>query len=87
MNITRRISQRVRASAAPRVLDRGHEVVLVWQRNPRPPVIHIHGGCPTLSRSVVPHSSIEFKGPGTAGWIRLEEAIRLPGTRLCQRCM
>jgi hypothetical protein len=73
-------------SVAMRVL-RGHELVLIWQRNPRPPIIHISGDCPSLSRSAIPHSSVSFTGLGTAGWMQLDEAIRLVGPRFCKRCM
>jgi hypothetical protein len=74
------------ASTAPSAL-RGNELVLIWQRNPPPALIHINGGCPSLSRSAAPHTSISFEGPGTAGWMQLDEAIRLVGPSFCKRCL
>ncbi len=86
MSSPSRTGKRRNAGTPPRVL-RGNELVLIWQRNPPPALIHINGGCPSLSRSAVPHSSISFMGPGTAGWMQLDEAIRLLGPRFCKLCM
>jgi hypothetical protein len=60
--------------------------VLVWQKNPRPPVVHASGSCPTLARSSVPPTSTRFNGPGTAGWLPVEEARQMPGAGFCERC-
>jgi hypothetical protein len=61
--------------------------VLVWQKNPAPPVIHARADCPSLkARSVVPGESQQFRGPGTAGWLRLDQAMELPHARKCQKC-
>lgn len=62
-------------------------LVLVWQRNPRPAVVHTDGSCPTLSRSKVPDPSIRYQGPGTAGWLPLVEARKLPNASFCRHCM
>jgi hypothetical protein len=61
--------------------------VLVWHKNPAPPVIHVDGDCPTLSRSNVPDRLEPYSGPRSAGWMRLSDAIRLPGAKKCDRCM
>jgi len=62
-------------------------LVLVWQRNPKPPVVHRNERCLTLSRSKVPDQSVAFGGSGTAGWLLLQEAERLPNMKLCGHCM
>jgi len=60
-------------------------LVLVWQKNPRPPVVHVDGGCPTLSRSSIPDRSVPFGGRGSAGWVPRREARRR-NFALCSRC-
>lgn len=59
--------------------------VLVWDKNPAPPVIHRDGSCPSLSRSEVPEASRDFRR-GDAGWLPLNEAERVRGARKCDRC-
>jgi hypothetical protein len=63
-------------------------IVLVWHKNPRPPVIHRDESCPSLARSVIPgRKSPYWSGKGTAGWLPVAEARRVPEARLCGRCM
>lgn len=62
-------------------------LVLVWQKNPRPAVVHFNGACRSLYRSTVPDRSVKFRGPGTAGWLTVQEAHNLRDTRLCGHCM
>jgi len=62
-------------------------LVLVWQKNFRPGVVHRNGLCLSLSRSAVPARSVKFNGPGTAGWLPLHEAELIRGGRLCGHCM
>jgi hypothetical protein len=66
------------------------QLVLVWQKNRGPARIHKDEQCPTLAQSRVsgpPPRSVEFAGKGTAGWLRLDEAMRLPDAAVCRRCM
>jgi hypothetical protein len=64
-----------------------HDVlILVWQKNPRPPVVHASGDCPTLARSSVPPTTARFGGPGTAGWVSVEEARQIADAAFCERC-
>ena len=57
---------------------------LVWQKNPREPVIHIDEMCPALSaRSDLPGRGVKFAGRGTAGWLPEHEAVNLPDARKC----
>jgi hypothetical protein len=65
-------------------------LVLVWNKNKNAVRIHEDGGCPTLANSrtgTIPPISTQYDGPGTAGWLPLDQAKRLPGAVLCQRCM
>lgn len=62
-------------------------LVLVWQKNPRPAVIHLNGACLSLYQSSVPDPSVKFRGPGTAGWLPLHEAQNLRDVRMCGHCM
>ena len=61
--------------------------VLIWQKNRRPPRMHVDESCPTLTRSAVPPRSVAFAGPGTAGWLPREQARYVPDVTFCERCM
>jgi hypothetical protein len=44
--------------------------MLVWQKNPGDPVIHVDETCRSPStRSAVPGRNVRFGGRGTAGWL------------------
>ena len=61
--------------------------VLVWQKNPGDPVIHVDESCPSLSaRSAVPGRNVRFAGRGTAGWLPENEATRVANARKCRHC-
>lgn len=61
--------------------------VLVWQKNPGDPVIHLDERCPSLAaRSSVPGRDVKFAGRRTAGWLPEHEALQVPNARKCQRC-
>jgi hypothetical protein len=78
----------IRMTATVRVpSDRAQALVLVWQMNPRPAVVHFNGACRSLSRSLIPDRSVQFLGPKTVGWLPLEEARKLLGVTLCRHCM
>lgn len=65
-------------------------LVLVWNKNKNAVRIHEDGRCPTLANrrvTAVPPTSQPYRGRGTAGWLPLDEAKRLPGAVLCRRCM
>ena len=70
-----------------RSADMDDRKVLVWHKNPAPPVIHLDGDCPTLSQSTIPDRSEPYAGPRSAAWTALREALELPGSRKCDRCM
>jgi hypothetical protein len=63
------------------------EQVLVWNKNRRVARVHVGEACPTLTRSDIPHRTVRFSGPGTAGWLSRVEAERLSGAAKCHRCM
>jgi serine/threonine protein kinase len=62
------------------------ERVLVRQVDSGPPLIHARAACVRLNGVVLPPQSIVFAGPGTAGWLPYDDAIRLGGVR-CDTCM
>jgi hypothetical protein len=64
--------------------------VLVWARHGNrkvQPVIHATPDCCTLAHSVIPATTTSYRGPGTAGWMKLRDAVRRFGiAALCERC-
>jgi hypothetical protein len=62
-------------------------VVLIWHKNPPPPMIHVGPACPALAHSVIPQSFVRYRGPRSAGWLTFAEAQAVPGIRLCRRCL
>jgi hypothetical protein len=66
------------------------QLVLVWNKNRRTARIHRDERGPTLDNhrvTRIPARSEAFAGSGTAGWLPIREAIRLPGAKPCERCM
>jgi serine/threonine protein kinase len=61
-------------------------LVLVRQVESGLALIHRDEACPALAGAVSPPRSIEFAGPGTAGWISYGAALDL-SPALCDRCI
>lgn len=62
-------------------------LVLVRQVEPGPALIHMDERCARLAGTVSPPRSIAFAGPGTAGWMRNDEALQLQGAEPCRQCV